>query len=138
MQTFLPFSSYQESARCLDRLRLGKQRLECQAIAKALVGESKGWANHPATKMWRKNIGSLCKYWEAVIYEWKSREYKDNTLLELQRIIYQYSINDVTPPSWLGDPMFHLSHQSNLLRKDRDHYIKYFNVPDNLEYVWPV
>jgi len=56
----------------------------------------------------------------------------------MNRILTQYNIEDLSPPSWLGDPMFHLSHQSNLLRKDRDHYIKYFNVPDNLEYVWPV
>lgn len=137
MQTFLPFPCFTKSAKCLDRQRLGKQRVECMQIAKALVGETKGWVNHPATKMWRNNIGSLCKYWDAILFEWKSRGYKDNTIYELDRILTQYNIEDLSPPNWLGDTMFHLSHQSNLLRKNREHYIKYFNVPDNMEYIWP-
>jgi hypothetical protein len=41
-------------------------------------------------------------------------------------------------PRWLGDEGFHRAHQSNLLRKDRDHYGPLFeDVPDDLEYVWP-
>lgn len=106
-------------------------------IAKALVGETKGWVNHPATKMWKGHIGSLCVYWEAVINEWKNRGYKDNTMLELERILVQYNITDFTPPSWLGDELFHCTHQSNLLRKNREYYINYFQVPDNMEYIWP-
>lgn len=137
MQTFLPFACFTESAKCLDRQRLGKQRVECQQIVKALVGESKGWVNHPATKMWKDHVGSLCRYWEIIVYEWKNRGYKDSTLVELQRIKSQYNIHDVTPPPWLGNVKFHLSHQSNLLRKNREHYIQYFDVPDNMEYVWP-
>jgi hypothetical protein len=42
-------------------------------------------------------------------------------------------------PPWLGDPAFHRSHQSALLRKDPPHYRPIFNdVPDDLPYVWPV
>jgi hypothetical protein len=37
-------------------------------------------------------------------------------------------------PVWLGDSSFHQSHQSNLKRKDADHYN--FNVEDNLPYLW--
>jgi hypothetical protein len=41
-------------------------------------------------------------------------------------------------PDWLGDPDFHRSHQSALLRKDPDHYGPLFpGVPDDLPYVWP-
>jgi hypothetical protein len=41
-------------------------------------------------------------------------------------------------PPWLGDPDFHLSHQSALVRKDPDFYGPLFpGVPDDLEYVWP-
>lgn len=41
-------------------------------------------------------------------------------------------------PAWLGDPDFHRSHQSSLLRKDPEHYAPLFGaVPDDLPYVWP-
>ena len=41
-------------------------------------------------------------------------------------------------PPWLGDPAFHRSHQSVLVRKDPEHYRKFFpDVPDDLSYVWP-
>jgi len=53
MQTFMPYGSqYDQTAKCLDVKRLGKQRVETYQILKALLGESKGWRNHPATRMW--------------------------------------------------------------------------------------
>ena len=36
MQTFLPFADFSKSAACLDDKRLGKQRVECLQILKAL------------------------------------------------------------------------------------------------------
>ncbi len=42
-------------------------------------------------------------------------------------------------PPWLGDEAVHRSHQSALVRKDREHYAPLFpGVPDDLAYVWPV
>lgn len=42
------------------------------------------------------------------------------------------------PPPWLGDKAFHRSHKSNLVRKNPDHYRKFFpNVPDDLDYIYP-
>jgi hypothetical protein len=41
-------------------------------------------------------------------------------------------------PPWLGDAAFHRSHQSALVRKDPQHYRRFFpDVPDDLPYVWP-
>ena len=41
-------------------------------------------------------------------------------------------------PEWLGNPDFHIAHQSNLIRKKPEFYIPIFgNIPDNLEYIWP-
>jgi hypothetical protein len=41
-------------------------------------------------------------------------------------------------PPWLGDPDFHRSHQSALVRKNPDLYRPHFpDVPDDLPYVWP-
>lgn len=42
-------------------------------------------------------------------------------------------------PPWIGREDFHRSHQSNLLRKDKDYYGRFnWSVPDDLPYVWPV
>jgi len=41
-------------------------------------------------------------------------------------------------PPWFGDDAVHRSHQSALVRKDPDHYRRYFpDVPDDLPYTWP-
>jgi Pyrimidine dimer DNA glycosylase len=45
MQTFLPFPSFEESARVLDNKRLGKQRVETMQILKALTLPTYGWKN---------------------------------------------------------------------------------------------
>lgn len=70
MQTFLPYKSFSGSARCLDNKRLGKQRVEVLQILNTLTGKSTGWANHPATRMWRGYERALCAYGFAVCEEW--------------------------------------------------------------------
>jgi len=50
---------------------------------------------------------------------------------------------DVTFPEWFTDDArikeIARTHQSNLIRKDEGHYKPLWpNVPDNLEYDWPV
>lgn len=133
MQTFLPYPDFAESAACLDTLRLGKQRVEAVQIRKALTGLSKGWVNHPATRMWRGYVGALDLYTAIMILEWKKRGYM-NTLpyIEPSRARPEF-------PPWLGDEAFHRSHKSNLLRKHPKHYSKFgWDVPPNLPYIWPV
>ena len=53
MQTFLPFSDFEKSAKALDYRRLGKQRIEAYQIWKVLTGQTTAWKNHPAVKMWQ-------------------------------------------------------------------------------------
>lgn len=150
MQTFLPFYDtdreysamdiYQESAYLLDRARLGKQRVETYQIMRALI-EGKGWINHPATKMWRGHLWSLLEYQRAVCEEWTvERGYNDTCLEKTAQLYFEWSDghDNREPPSWLGDRDFHVSHQSNLIRKDPGYYMKYFpGVPDDLPYIWP-
>lgn len=63
MQTFLPYPDFAQSAKCLDRARLGKQRVETlQLLSINPSSGKKGCANHPAYKMWSQNLGSLCLY----------------------------------------------------------------------------
>ena len=140
MQTFLPYPSFNESAKCLDYRRLGKQRVEAYQILRALTGESKGWVNHPATKMWRGYEVALAKYGSEMCKEWKRRGYKDSLYdkfaLYVAAHIDRYTLT-FQLPSWIDGPI-HASHRSNLLRKNKEFYSKYEWVePDNLSYVWP-
>ena len=62
MQTFLPEHTFVECAAVLDQKRLVKQLLEGRQILSALAGETKGWVNHPATKMWIGHESYLMLY----------------------------------------------------------------------------
>lgn len=137
MQTFVPFPDYEKSARVLDRQRLGKQRVEVMQILKALTDPTAGWQNHPATKMWRGYEAQLSFYGVRVCAEWSRRGYADTCAL---KIVTLHLADPRAPmPPWWGDDALHVSHQSNLLRKDPDHYGPFFpGVPDDLPYVWPV
>jgi len=136
MQTFLPDQSYFVSARILDRQRLGKQRVEAYQILRALRGESKGWVNHPATRMWRGYENSLILYTEVVCDEWTSRGYKDSIKDKVLAMLTDYP--DLLVPPWLTYDLIR-THQSNLIRKDPTYYQPMFpGVPDNLAYLWPV
>jgi hypothetical protein len=131
VNTFLPYDDLGKSLACLDVKRLGKQRVETYQLIRALTGQSKGWRNHPACKMWEDNIDALKLYFNISVDIWKRRGYKNTMQL------YDLPEN-IVMPSWFGDAKFHASHRSNLLRKDPIHYGQFgWTEPDNLEYVWP-
>jgi len=130
MQTFLPYACFAESAVCLDRRRLCKQRLECDSIVGALCYGAAAWASHPAVAMWRGYAMALMLYADCVEAEWLDRGYSSSRQF--------YSPFAVAYPPWLGDPAFHASHRSNLLRKMPSHYSKFgWPEPAGLPYVWP-
>jgi len=137
MQTFLPYESFRDSAKCLDRQRLGKQRVEAMQILNALKADSKSrWRNHPAVRMWRGYEHTLGYYMNIMIKEWVSRGY--NNTMNLSDIPIDYD-KSVLPP-WLGDNRLHKSHQCNLYRKDPDYYGKFFGneIDRKAPYWWPV
>ena len=139
MQTFLPYSDFARSAQCLDDKRLGKQRVETFQILRALCGMSKGWVSHPATKMWRGYEFALSVYGTAICGEWLCRGYKDSCMDKIVELRDQFDHNFGIFPPWLGDDKFHLSHQSNLMRKHPTWYSKFnWDVRDDLQYFWPV
>ena len=130
MQTFLPYPDFKKTAECLDWRRLGKQRIEAMQILRALENHNYGWQNHPAVNMWRGFEAMLAVYHNTIIEEWISRGYRNS-----MKII----VPNIAPisPSWLGNPDFHASHRSNLLRKDPEHYAQFgWTESDNLPYVW--
>ena len=140
MQTFLPYEDFEKSAACLDNKRLGKQRVECWQIYKALTEPEYGWKNHPAVLMWEWCEQPLIAYARAVCIEWRRRGFKDNMIAKFDAAQFEnfpYG-DDYVLPWWLGAEEIHDSHKSNLLRKDPEHYGQFgWDVPDNLEYVWP-
>lgn len=140
MQTFLPYADFEKTATVLDMKRLGKQRVETMQIVKAiLTPEQRGWQNHPAVNMWRGHLGALLAYQTAICYEWvANRGYKDTCLEKTEALLSNVPVS-YDDPAWLGEDDIHTSHQSNLVQKDHIFYRPIFpDVPDNLEYVWPV
>ena len=129
MQTFLPYASFEKSASCLDNKRLGKQRVEAMQILHTLEGKTQGWKNHPAVKMWRGYEAALAQYLRAMVVEWIKRGFA-NSIPIVRKM-------DCLYPPWVGKRQFHRSHKSNLLRKNRSHYSKFWSGPSNLSYVWP-
>lgn len=144
MQTFLPSPGYEESASILDNKRLGKQRVENLQIMRILVtGTGGGWKRHPAVLMWKGYEASLLDYQYAICFEWHvMRGFKDTCLRKTMDWFWTapHLAEDKAEPWWLGREDIHLSHRSNLLRKDPEWYGDFVfekNLPDDLEYVWP-
>lgn len=142
MQTFLPYADFSESAKVIDNVRLGNQCYrECVTLFRG------SWPNHPASKMWRGYERALAKYGLALAQEMGKRHKPDGSLKWRPEVVDRWvgfwrnevdTLPDTGNPPWLGNEDFHRSHQSNLLRKDFDHYSKFFvDIPDNLEYIWP-
>jgi hypothetical protein len=149
MQTFLPFASFTRSAEVLDQRRLGRQRVEVIQIVRALTLPTYAFKSHPAVLMWQGYEEALGCYGLEIARAWQALGHDDTTeatiLTDLAaagvrapRSQTELAAGGELPP-WLGDPAFHRSHQSSLLRKDPEHYGRFFpGVPDDLPYVWPV
>ncbi|MDY0909480.1 MSMEG_6728 family protein [Microbacterium sp. CFBP9034] len=141
MQTFLPFPSFRESAAALDPLRLGKQRVETLQLLRANTIPDYGWRHHPAAKMWAGRLPALVAYGLAMTDAWTALGRADTVraqLLEFVPDVDGVPEDELELPRWLGDPDFHRSHRSNLVRKDPEFYRPLFgDVPDDLPYIWP-
>jgi len=134
MQTFLPYPDFIQSVKVLDYRRLGKQRVETFQVLNILLERTptKGWRNHPVTRMWAGYEEALKLYQNFTILEWIDRGYNNNMKFE------QIDHKNILLPKWFGNKEFHRSHRSNLLRKDYEYYSQYFDEPSDLEYYWPV
>ena len=146
MQTFLPYPSFERSAKCLDMKRLNKQRVEAYQILNCLLGKSNGWKNHPAVLMWKGYEDSLKYYTIAMCDEWIKRGYKDTIKDRVQTMwtgftpgmVYMLSSWGSRIPKFIGNEKFHGSHRSNLLRKDHIWYGKFgWTESPDIPYYWP-
>jgi Pyrimidine dimer DNA glycosylase len=141
VQTFLPYPSFADSAAALDPMRLGKQRVETLQLLRANTVPDYGWRHHPAAKMWAGRLPALVAYGLAMTDAWTALGHADTVrgqLLEFAPEVDGVPQELLELPRWLGDPALHLSHRSNLVRKDPAFYRPRFgDVPDDLPYVWP-
>lgn len=139
MQTFLPYPDFPTAAHVLDRLRLGKQRLEALDILRVIEEVAPKWMmrryqNHPAVRMWRGYEPALAAYGLAVCDEWISRGYKDTR----QPLIAHYAGGIIMPP-WLGDARLHSAYRAWLLWKFPEHYGQFGWAEEPAEFdAWPV
>jgi hypothetical protein len=144
MQTFLPYASFDRTARVLDPRRLGKQRVEALQVLRAQFVPNYGWRHHPAAKMWRGHDEALAAYGVAICREWVRRGYADTVRGSIVEALEREPRRQAELrrlgllPPWLGRPAFHRAHRSSLLRKDPAWYGPMFpGVPDDLPYIWP-
>jgi hypothetical protein len=149
VQTFLPYADFAATARILDPRRLGKQRVETLQTLRGLTVPGYGWRHHPAVRMWRGYEEALTRYGLEICREWCGAGHRDTCAASLSAE-FEAATRLATPrtqpelaragalPPWLGDPDFHRSHRSALVRKDPGYYRPLFpDVPDDLPYVWP-
>ncbi|QDP67969.1 MAG: hypothetical protein Unbinned657contig1001_11 [Prokaryotic dsDNA virus sp.] len=141
MQTFMTTYDYRTVAKELDYRRLGKQRVEGMQTHNQLTKGKGGYKHHPINAMWKGYESSLAEYTNAMINEWISRGY--NNTMELIECCSDYQgILECfhKKPEWVYSESLHLSHKSNLLRKDYDYYSLLYgtNIPIWLPYIWSV
>lgn len=161
MQTFLPYAStdFRKSAKVLDNQRLNKQALEGWQIMLTLLKldpmgnhrDPRGWANHPAVKLWRGHEELLYYYVLCMVAEWKDRGYnstigdKATATLTAAHEADKLSLAS-TPPKWIANKQkfeeIAASHRQALLVKDYSWYSQ-FNWPEDngvtprgYAYVW--
>jgi hypothetical protein len=144
----MPYAGhYDETAKSLDNKRLGKQRVETYQILRALLGETKGWTNHPATQMWKGHEFQLFVYQTAICAEWSRRGFKDTVMRSTQDLMNNHGIKPTyNAPDWVSNRSLAITHRANLYLKDPIYYAKfedeakvyseYVCCPETCKYWW--
>jgi len=153
MQVFMSEYTFEESAKVLDNKRLVKQLLEGRQILAALAGQTKGWRNHPATRMFEGYEPALFDYLYYVAKEMEQRGYKtENNWNEIARLaLVHFTVDsDYEMPPWFVDrATLHsvvTTHRRSLYNKAPELYPQYeyeasigadFVCCDRCNYYWP-
>jgi len=90
--------------------------------------------------MWYNENGdytnALCLYGLTICKEWKRRGYKDTCTEKIEA--HFDKTQPVIYPDFIKDKRIHLSHQSNLIKKNYDYYYNQFKTAEQgVEYFWP-
>ena len=131
MQVFVPYANCDKSARCLDNRRLNKQILEIVQILSANNNIDVGWKipkyikNHPCSILWKDDNEYLMTYLFCLIYEYSLRTNKAHNVFDLFFRSLYMPVHDTKNLKHLT-PEFCKNMQEILLKKDYNHYSKYF------------
>ena len=115
-----------------------------QALLEDAKGEPTTWAKHATVRMWKGYEHSFVRYSLAMCREWAARGEKDACGNMIKDLVRKFEINPLDikyaeKPWWLGRRDVHLSHRSNLLRLDEEHYKHIFKEhPVDLPFVNPL
>ncbi|MCX8187189.1 MAG: pyrimidine dimer DNA glycosylase [Nitrososphaeria archaeon] len=143
MQIFRPYIDWRLSAAALDDKRLGKQRVECKQVLKAilrrlnLINDGKrGWLNHPIVLMYyndgRAYIQDLVSFFQACVDEWKRREFTSTISLDdIKELLEKVESLDGTPITHVHE----VEYRRILLIKNPEHYLKVFTKEELWEVV---
>ena len=139
MQTFMTADNYRTVAKELDYRRLGKQQVEGMQTHNQLTKGKGGYKHHPINAMWKGYESSLAEYTNAMIHEWIARGYNNTMeLIECCSDFRSILKCNHAKPEWVYSDSLHLSHKSNLLRKDYEYYSLLYgtHIPTELPYIW--
>lgn len=155
MQTFLPYASFEESAKALDWQRLNAMRRETKSILTYLRLVREGdmrFVRQPLVVQWYGYDDALALYRHAIVNEWIERGRRHETDvygLSLPLTANNEFVYDI--PNWLGNEKYHTNHKRILIRKAHEHvernklidkkYDYRFQWPDLkpvVEYIYPV
>jgi hypothetical protein len=123
MNTFLTSYNLEENAECLDPKRKFKQLLEGYQLLNSIVGNGKGWQNHPARLSWVKNPISLFRYIKSIWDECQSRGIAKNSQLYDKSLVLIDEYISANPnyieiaPDWWGRLDIIKSHKARLYSK---------------------
>lgn len=122
----------------LDHRRLVKQLLETRQIMAALAGATKGWVNHPATRMWQGKEDILFDYAQQNSRELSDRGYKwENNYDHIFNFYNDLVETRATDGTWVDTELDRLiyTHRGRLYEKDPAYYAQWVNFSDFKKYV---
>lgn len=129
----------------MDNETLSNQRFDNHILMRALlVSPDDMLEDDPLLLMWHGYEKALLAYHQAICNEWTTnRGFKDPWWDKTRKLFLSLhsepiSLPMILPP-WLGDADFHISHQSELLRRDEKHYRTWFpGIEIDHICIWPV
>lgn len=121
MQVFICDKNVLDIAKAMwsDQKRYNKQIVECGQILKAIIGETKAWANHPVCLMYKEHKEWLECYMKCFEAYRHYMRVDDNTsaklIWEYECLFQNEEANKLTPP-FIDEPM-QIQHRKRLYTK---------------------
>ena len=125
MQVFIPYASPLDTAMCMknDTRRFLKQIQEVRQILSAIYDSTRGYANHPVTKMYKNHTAWLNLYLQTL------ELVRDNNLFLARFKSLQANL---VRPKWMTDELCD-QHKRRLFTKAPHRYPQFAELGESLE-----